>query len=318
MGLGLLSYMILNWYWKVQMMYNTTSLSLYTPPFFGISNREKLEHYTKLGYKYAPTQKIIIATMVRDVINNIPAIKSKAEKIGGLFSDYRVLIVENNSTDGTREALLAWSKSNPKVIILGCGVNAKTCNLTFAKAKTIGHGVDRNRIDKMTHLRNIYLDYVKNNTVLYDFDYTMIWDLDIVGIAYVDGIANSIGHFMTRKEVKVLTSYGIYRWGYLTLYYDTYAHLDLNEKELDLKKKSEHDIKKGLGIKTKRGDDLIEITSGFGGMSIYRTNVLLDDKVRYTLSPGENIECEHVRLHKSIGRGIFMNPSMINYVLKNE
>jgi len=300
------------------MMYNSTSLSLYTPNFFKIADREKLEYYTKLGYEYAPKQKIIITTMVRDVIKNIPAIISKAEKVGSLFADYRILIVENNSTDGTREALLAWSSKNPRVTVLGCGVNAPSCSLTFANNKTIGHEINRGRIDKMTHLRNIYLDYIKNTPELHDFEYTMMWDLDIVGIAYIDGISNSIGHFVTRKDVDVITAYGIYRWGYITVYYDTYAHLDLGEEELDVKNKTAHDIEKGFGIKCKRGEDLIPINSGFGGLTIYRTSVLLRPEVTYTVSPGENIECEHVRLHRVIGKGIYMNPSMINYVLKNE
>ncbi len=309
--------LLLNYYWKVQMMYNSESLSFYTNPSFSISNENNLLYYTTLGEQKAKESRIIITTLLRDVNKNILAIKKKSEAVGNMFQDYRILIVENNSSDGTRESLLKWSRENPKIIILGCGVNAAKCNIEFAKDKTMGHSVNRGRIDKMTHLRNIYIKYIKASDELKQFDYTVVWDLDVIGTSYLDGIANSIGHFAENPNIKVLTAYGVYRWGYLLLYYDTYAHLDYGDK-FELKFKPFHDFKKGLGVRGYRGDELREVVSAFGGFSIYRTNVLLDPHVYYDLSPTENIECEHVRLHKRIGKGIYMNPSMINYILLNE
>ncbi len=293
------------------MMYNSQSLSLYTPSSFHVSNHESLDYYTTIGYANAKSSKVIIATLLRDVNKNIPAIIKKAEAVGKLFADYRILIVENDSSDGTRR------KNNPKVTLLGCGLNVPKCSVDFAKIKTDGHGINRGRIDKMTHLRNIILTYIKNENELKTFDYTIVWDLDVVGTSYLDGIANSIGHFSERKDANVISSYGVYKWVYLLLYYDTYAHIDHGDK-FELKQKKIHDIKKGLGTKGYRGDDLVSVVSSFGGLAIYRTSVLLRPDVYYDLSPTENIECEHVRLHRRIGAGVFMNPSMINYILLNE
>ena len=39
-----------------------------------------------------------------------------------MFCDYRVILVENDSLDGTREVLLAWSASDSRVTVLSSDV----------------------------------------------------------------------------------------------------------------------------------------------------------------------------------------------------
>ena len=317
-----LGMMILKYYWKIQMMYNSSVLSFYTPDTFPIVEGAEYSSQCDLGEKYASTQKVIITSLLRDVADRLPEIKRKAEKVGELFKDYKILIVENDSTDGTREALLQWSRENHKVVILGCGYGAKECKLP-KMPKTEGHGVDRPRIEKMVRLRNVYLEEIKLHYPAEEWPYTIMWDLDMIGSIYLDGIANTMGLMASPegKNISVVCSYGIYRWGALTLFYDTYALLHLGEN-FQIEDKTIHDIRKGWWeAKYQRGDEPFEVDSCFSGFAIYKTSAFEDrdvQKVEYDMSGPDNLECEHVRLNKKIKGKKLVNPSMINFVLLND
>ena len=311
-------FMLWKWYWTVQVMYNSSSVSLYTPDEFVFETddeEKKYEQTVDAGIEDASTKRVIIASLVRDVETRLPEIIKKAESVGKLFRDYRILIVENDSKDDTRKLLLRWASKNPKVQILGCGINANECSLPKAP-KTDGHYVDRTRIQKMVDLRNIYLDHIK--THYSDYDYTVMWDLDMIGSVYLDGIQHSLGYLSQHPDVDVVCSYGIYHWAFFTLFYDTYALLHRGE-DFHIDHKTIHDIRKGMWeAKYTRGNQPVEVDSCFSGFAIYRTSSFEDPDIRYDMSPLTNLECEHVRLNKKIKGKKVVNPSMINLVLLND
>lgn len=310
---------IWKWYWKVQLMYNSSIVSMYTPDTFPIPENLKIKYHrsVKNGFELSKTKKVVFAALVRDVEERMPYIERKVEKMGKMFGDYRILIVENDSTDGTRSYLLNWAKRNPRVTILGCGINAKACSIKSATEKTDGHGVDRRRISKMVDLRNIYLNEIKNNEKLQKFDYAIFWDLDMISSVYMDGVANSMDYLENHHNTDVVCAYGIYRWGIFTLFYDTYALLNQGE-QFHIDMKTVHDVRKGLWeVKYDRGEDPVKVDSCFSGFAIYRISSLLPTSVFYDMSSEENLECEHVRLNMKIKGEKVVNPSMINIILEN-
>jgi hypothetical protein len=316
--------MLWKWYWRLQMMYNSTNLSLYTPDVFSIDDPKRQDVYENMsrkGLKEAGLKRVVFAALVRDVEERLPEIKRKVERIGKIFKDYRVLIVENDSKDNTRRELLRWAKINPRVEVLGCGRNSKECSIKLAKAKTDGHYVDRQRIEKMVFLRNIYLKEIKDSYSTYD--YAIFWDLDTIGTVYLDGICNSLGYMASGvddaagHDISVMCANGIYKWGPLTLFYDTYATV-LPGESFHIDMKTSHDIRKGLWeARYELGDSPVEVDSCFSGFAIYRVEALLPDGVVYDMSGDDNLECEHVRLNMKIKGRKMINPSMINLVLEN-
>lgn len=298
-------------------MYNSSILSLYTPDTLPISpgTKDRLDADVALGRNIARNSTVVIAALLRDKEGRLPEIEKKVEKIGKTFADYRFVIVENDSSDDTRKHLLSWAKRNPRIEVLGCGINTPECHMKFPK--TDGHGVDTKRISKMVTLRNIYLDHIKRYYP--HFDYTFIWDLDAISMVYIDGIWSSLAYMSRNSDVDLVCSYGIYRWGFLTLFYDTYAYLDIGEP-FHISHKLLHDIKKGLGVKHLRGEEPIEVDSCFSGFAIYRTQSLCMDGVVYDMTPARenNIECEHVRLNKKLKGRKVMNPSMVHFLLLND
>jgi hypothetical protein len=317
--------MIVGNYWKMQMMFNNTILSLYTP-FEHFDMKDDMSfHNTKkimdVGEKICQTKKIVICSMVRDVGRRITDIKKKVERCGEMFLDYRVLIVENDSKDDTRERLLEWSKNNNRVSILGCGKNVERCSMNLKK--TEGHNVTRGRIQKMVTLRNVYLDEIKKDPTYKDFDYCFMWDLDLIGTVYLDGIAHSIYllNLPTYQDVECMCSYGIYKLNSVYVYYDTYAHLDVGEK-FHLKNQRLDNIRKRYDIKYSLGDTPKRCDSCFSGFAIYRMKNLLKDEVRYDMTPTNNdneddVECEHTRLCKHF-KNVYINPNMIHVIMLND
>jgi hypothetical protein len=328
--LALLIYM---YSWKISLMFNSGGISLYTPDSFPI--RDGKENDVKKifvqGLRYAKSSSIIISGMLRDASKSVPTIIRKVEMLGEKFGKYKVLIVENDSKDNTRALLLDWASRNPRVTILGCGINTSECKM--GTQPTIGHGVNRRRIQKMVTLRNIILDHIRGSSdsdddqtdPLSSYAYTAIWDLDTIGSVYIDGVMNTIYHLeqSSNAGVDAVCANGIYRWvGSIPIYYDTYAHLDHGDK-FHISTKYLHDVKKGLTQGTRqRGDDLVDVKSCFSGFTIYRTSGLLAPGVEYDMSPengsDDNLECEHVRLHAKLKGSVRLNPSMVNLVVLNE
>lgn len=310
-------FLVFKFYWVVHVNYNKGLFSLYTPDNFHISDEHVplFKRRVANGKRIAKNSKIIVTTLVRDVSHNMDHIQKKVNGIVSHFADYRILIVENDSHDDTREKLLKWANRDKRVQILGCGVNAKKCNMSFQK--TVGHSVDRKRIEKMAILRNIYLDEIKNNPLYRDFDYTFMWDLDVIGMTYLDGVYNSLSIMNENPNIDTVCANGVYQWPISTVFYDTYAILEKDD-HFHIDNKAMHDIVKSLKFKYFLGEEPIDVESCFSGFAIYRTKCLLAPNVYYDMTPDpNNIECEHTRLNKKISGKKIVNPSMINLIVLN-
>jgi len=307
----ILIYLLYRHHYRIQMMYNYSLMNKDTPDSFGIVNKEEYTRQVNTGQREMMKSRIVIAGLVRDVESQIPDIISKIESIGQNFKDYAVLIVENDSSDSTRELLLRWKEINPRVTILGCGYNTSQCSLNLPRKDV--YWIDDSKIQKMAFLRNIYLDEVKKNYS--EYDYLIVWDLDIIGNVYIDGIANSMGYFGSKKfKVDAMCANGVRGFG--GFYFDTYAHRDLNEKKPS--NKMIDDMMKGVGATYTRGEPPHRVKSCFGGFTIYRISSLINEGCEYGWENPEEggVDCEHIVLHHNLKR-VYVNPSMIFTILFN-
>lgn len=272
------------------------------------------------GTEYLKNRRIVIAGLVRDSEENIDTIKEHVDRISKVFKDYLVLVVENDSKDETRKALLEWGKENPRVIVLGCGINANTCNLNLPKTSPLKMH-DEPRIRKMVLLRNIYMDYISDNKKLFDgYDFLAALDMDIEGRFYLDGLANAGYKFMKSPELDGLCANGIKisNMGLYTgkSYFDPYAHKEVGENGLSSQK-----ITAFWGLYPTR--DLQEckakehkVRSCFNGFTIYRMNSLLGKKYLYNEEGGE-VLCEHVTLNSQLNN-LYIDPELVFVIVKNK
>src|SRR5688572_2527732 len=79
-------------------LYMPSIFSSYTPnEEFPISDLNAYQKLASDGFVIASETRVVIAGLVRDVEKKMPDIKQKVERVGALFADYRVLLVENDS-----------------------------------------------------------------------------------------------------------------------------------------------------------------------------------------------------------------------------
>ena len=281
----------------------------YTPPIFNVDRNAVSQ---QKGKEYLSNKSVIITGLIRDSEHTIKYIKQNVYKITKLFNNYKIIIFENDSKDNTRQELLKWVDEDNNVIILGCsGINNKTCNLNI-KSFTITKGISKNRINNLSYLRNEYLKFIKNNYS--NFDFTIVYDFDINGIIYTDGILNTAYKFSINPEIDAIASqsYKIKSVNnlYLFLYGDSYAYRDNNLQFMN------HTIKSlFLSLFNEYPYNFKKVISAFGGFTIYRTESIIKSEYNTYLDNHGEYVCEHVGLHKNMN--IYINTNMLHLQFKN-
>ena len=271
------------------------------------------------GFECMKTKRIIIAGLLRDRVSIIPHLMKTISIIGSRFADYRVLIVENDSRDGTREALETCVKNDSHIILLGGRMNLP---------KTVNRTGTQTRIAKMANLRNIYLDYASKHFA--DFDYLFAMDLDINGYPYIEGIASSIYHMAENPVIDMIAVNGVYFNGnrdvnlsynrnyvyYRLHFYDTFPYTPIGQPYVwntDREKITRHDNKYVdiASRKYKLGDPLDKLASAFGGLAIYRMSSIKGKSYKFVPN---KVSCEHTQLNVQLAN-CYLNPSMIYFIL---
>lgn len=230
---------------------------------------------------------IVICSIVRNAAwalkRNIPEI----ERLAREFRDYRVIVFENDSSDGTKDILRAWASSNPLVNVSCRDFGTRT--IPSAEEVNCNPFYSIYRIGKMATFRNYYLDFLENSG--WNPDLLMVVDLDVVTIP-VDGVLASCG---ADREWDALTAFGYSLSPELRRrYHDAFAMVELGKENVPQTEKSILEVsRKYAGLKP--GDDWVRVYSAFGGLSIYRYQSVRE--LRYSaipnMDPRVESRCEH-------------------------
>ena len=264
------------------------------------------------GQEYFKDKKVIITGLIRNSEDTIDKLKLNLKKIANIFHDYRVLIVENDSNDNTRKLLLQMAREDPKIIILGCGINVDKCSIK--DSSNTDKGIGANRIKKMTKLRNIYLDYIKDNKNEFEsYDFLICMDMDIIGTIYTAGLLHSGYLFKEDNTIDGLCANGIQIYNnilYISkLYYDSYAL------------KMAKDPGKVSSIEVfpypKCLNGSIKVKSCFGGFAIYRFESLKGKAHLFKMENKNDAICEHTTLNEQLDN-IYINPYMFFMIIHNK
>lgn len=269
----------------------------------------------KDGLAFFKTKKLVICGLIRNSEKTVELISRQIAAVGSLFADYRAIIVENDSTDRTREWLLQIVDSNPKIKVLGCGVNSPICTMNLKP--TIQHDRAISRIEKMVLLRNMYLQEIQTDPAVKDFDFVLMWDLDIRGEFYLDGVGTCgwyFNHGINSEKVNVLCSNAVIHINNDSAdpitsgkYYDPYAYKDFSQVKT-FTTIDDVDPPSCAG-------DPIHLKSCFNGLALYRKTVLTGHKYG-TEAIGNESLCEHVVLHSDMNN-IYLNRSFL-YIIDQE
>ena len=271
-------------------------ISKFPESLYPCSHENQEEYNTKvvLGRQKMSESTVVICGIARDVSKGIMPTLARVERLGKMFLDYRVVIYENDSTDGTDVILKEWESQNCKVKIITEKLNA------------VKHEQDAS-LGRMTDLaayRNKYLDHILSQNIIPD--YILVADLDLPGGWSYEGICNSFGYdhwsFMGSNGLLYGVPEDSEDQEIRRVYYDAHAFRRLGHPK-------PHTHQEINVLTYNRGEPPFRVRSCFGGMGIYKSDVFKQG-AKYS-----GPECEHVGLHNDLIEvgidNIYMNPSQI-------
>ncbi len=212
-------------------------------------------------------QKVIICGVAKDVAKALPNMIQMIEEMGGLFADYRVIVYENDSKDGSPELLAEWAKDNSKVFVR----SEKLSHVDYVNFTWDHFGY---RPEKIAHARNIVLDYALSDSYV-DFPYLIWIDMDFEKPFSFEGIVEV---FESTTPWDAVFANGVHgRKGY---YFDWYPFRD-KERPFGAELLSDwwwHHLPKKFRFDPK--SPWYPVYSAFGGLGIYKKSSI--QNCRYT------------------------------------
>jgi len=219
------------------------------------------------------------------------------------FSDVRMLLIESDSDDGTRELLRSLSREHDKLSFISLGKLDQTIPI---------------REDRISFCRNRYLEELRNNPIYLDIDYLAVADMDGINS---DLTKESIKSCFNRLDWDACFAnqykyyYDIYAlrhkewspdncWSYVTeLCESGVPHVIARERAVYSRQRKIHSK-----------SNWVEVDSAFGGFGLYDRRILQD--IEYKSRDLQNfVTCEHVTFHEELRRNgakLYINPGLIN------
>ena len=267
----------------------------------------------KRGVDNVKDKKIIFCGLIRDagyeLKTNIPTI----ETIASYFFDYRIVIVENNSTDNTKEIVESWAATNKKVTAIINDFNESKYAAIPLEGEYAQYPSNSNRrLSKFIDYRNIYCDYVENK-LNFDSDYYTVIDFDLRRID-VKGFITSFGSYVDWDAV---TANGYsYSAKLKRRYHDTYPLLESWSQKDSIKK---IELYRNVYEPLRPGMPFIRVASAYDGVAIFKTEIRksIRYKIMFNNYGGVEVYCDHVSIFKQLAEKgfdkIYINPNMVVY-----
>ena len=229
------------------------------------------------------------------------------------FSDYRVIILEDGSQDGTREFIEKWRQEDDRVTIVdGDTEEAQRAVALFSSVvPKSDYWKGPKRIARYASLRNQLHSAIKNSVLDSTFEPSCFVCMDMDQNVTIDekGFYDSLLKMEEDSNVVACTAYGktAKPWQIpLTTYlYDSYAFLDEwlihnNADRMD-KVKPKHIWYEKIDVKNKK---FHQVVSNFGGLSIYKnTQEFMNNFYAVENIYNNRCDCEHVGFHKRLQAG---------------
>jgi len=260
-----------------------------------------------LGAKEMLNHKIAIVGITRDNLREFAMMRASLEMVGKAFQDYRIILFENDSTDGTKEALALWQRHNTRVKVISHDYHHKK----------------RPSIKFLADARNHYIKELKN-AEYQDFDIVMMIDMDMEFGIDIRAIQNS---FAKVSEWDMVCSNGLkdnQMWDAFAFRSEQYPYGPKEYRRICDADKNDpkwgqichngspywNNVVPSIQRAYDISDPLVPVHSCFGGMAFYKKDFI--SGCMYDSIKGD---CEHVPFHECVrlknnGR-LMMNPAQV-------
>ena len=287
------------------------------------------------GIEYAQNSGgIIVNVMARDTVEAVEPLRQNIEALSKFFPKLSVVVFENDSNDGTREAFVDWSKiaQGYKVDIMECD-EAPGCK--FGETHRYEEGFEstdyfkKSAVGSMVRFRQRMADYILGAATYKDYTHMMVMDMDL-GISLSPlGILHSLG----RAPDNAIASSGRTLWpgsmGSIAPPYDFSAFRPyVTEKNRHVvnvhrnlfcglmppgdKWRNQCDAVSSLHMMEvlagdRSGSDLYRVDSAFNGAVLYPMKDLRDSGTKYDWGD-DGQRCEHIGYNLGLKNTMFVNP----------
>jgi hypothetical protein len=255
---------------------------------------------------------ILLAGIAKNVKGSIQYVLNNADSYGKLFRCHKAFIVENGSSDGTKEFLRKWARQKPNQILI------EADHVRASRSPQNPRGPD---VPLLACFRNLYMERIDNesNEV---FPLVGVFDCDHVNVRAINhsAVLAAIRFLLEEpSRAAVLANQRGFYYDIWALRHDSWCpgdcwqdHRVLCEKGLAHKATWACIGSRQVHIPSDAAP--IEVKSGFGGFAIYKTDYLKGQRYR-DLGKDQVVACEHVSLHQEIrnrGGRLFIFPQLMN------
>jgi len=269
--------------------------------------------------------KVVFAGCARNCSNFLPKVLENIEFYSSFFSESYMVIVENGSTDKTKE-ILKDSKNKKNFFLFEDDLN----KLPY-------------RGQRLEKARNLIIETIKKNKNLFSCDLFIMLDLDDIGTYRIKekNILDSIKFLFSKEEIGAVFA------NQLGTYYDMWTLRDqkyckndfwvevlqflMNNKNSKdkISKSNIEEVKKNIIDKKtysfEKNHPPIKVESAFGGFGIYKMKYVLQNNRKYEGTQIVDLiskdqkklkikyqKCEHVNFNQG-----FIDQNLELYILPN-
>ncbi|GBG27082.1 Hypothetical Protein FCC1311_033052 [Hondaea fermentalgiana] len=222
--------------------------------------------------------KAVLTCITRDDHYGLEVNRYQLEELGRAFQDYRIIIVENDSSKEYRAKLQAWEKENPKVKLI-----SKT--FEFKKRPNLGF---------LGEMRNFYVSEIRKPEYQ-EFQRVIVFDMDV---SHRWPIKDIVASAMVRTSHMGVRCFNVYK--------DNLGHRDVlafrSKKHIDEFKYNVfpssvdagtlHNVHRVTAEWYREGRS-VPVDSCFGGMAVYARDAFVTCQYDATRD-----ECEHLALNE--------------------
>lgn len=272
--------------------------------------------------------KVVFAGCARNCSNFLPKVLENIEFYSSFFSESYMVIVENGSTDRTKE-ILKDNKNKKSIFLFEDDLN----KLPY-------------RGQRLEKARNLIIETIKKNKNLFSCDLFIMLDLDDIGTYRIEekNILDSIKFLFSKEEIG-----GVFA-NQLGTYYDMWTLRDqkyckndfwvevlqflINNKNSKdkISKTNIEEVKKNIIDKKtysfEKNHAPIKVESAFGGFGIYKMKYVLKNNRKYEGTQIVDLiskdqkrlkvkyqKCEHVNFNQGLidqNLELYILPNLIN------
>lgn len=264
---------------------------------------------------------VVICALARDCGESLRLNIPKIEQLRNFFSRTAVVIVENDSVDGTKDMLKKWQAESADVTVISQDFNTTT--MPPADSSDVFPGTSLYRIKKMASYRNIYMDWIDSQD--HKFDLVFMIDIDIKFFS-VGSVINSIRQAPEDWGALFANGYTdtkLFKKPVYTMFHDMYAYAEtLHEIQPYFTTKESFALKKQMNRKLS-AIEYLPVLSAFGGIGIYKYDSISGIRYQAVANGDRYMEavCEHVMFNYEAARrgyGLYISREMKVYYGKSE